>query len=214
MATEASATLQLMCNILSLTVIVTCVILKVPQIVSIFRSKSGRGISFGSVMLETCGYSIMLTYHFAMQYPLSTYFEYTFLVLQDLTLVTLLLHYSGKLKVKILPWFAVYFVVSSSFAFRFVPDVILQLAIGSGLPLSVGSKLMQIYSIVSKQDPGQVSAVTWGMAFYTTMARSVTTLVQTGDITVLANFATSCLLNLTLMVLVIYYRRISKKKLH
>ncbi|XP_041359466.1 solute carrier family 66 member 3-like [Gigantopelta aegis] len=204
--------LRYLCDFLSLTVVATCIILKVPQILSVSKAKSSKGVSLGSVLLEECGYSIMLTYQFAMEYPVSTYCEYGFLVLQDLTLILLILHYSSGVKVKFLPLFAIYFVCCVAIAFRFLPDVLLTTVISLVTPISAGSKLIQIAAILKSQDAGSVSPATWAMASYTTIVRSLTTVVLTGDVAILTNFASSATLNLLLTYLVLRYRRTDKKK--
>ncbi|KAK6188923.1 hypothetical protein SNE40_005000 [Patella caerulea] len=210
----SSASLLLLSNVLSISVILACIVIKLPQILSMIRGGSSKGVRLSSVLLEECGYSIMLTYHFAMNYPIATYFEYTFLVLQDLIVIVLILGYNEKLNLTALPFFALYMCVFSCFAMNMVPGYVLKTAISLCTPISTSSKLIQLVSIVRNQDPGTVSAATWGMAFYTTMARSITTLIQTGDVRVLINFGISCLLNFSLTIMVLYYRRSSKKKLY
>ncbi|KAK3090141.1 hypothetical protein FSP39_009475 [Pinctada imbricata] len=83
---DSSATQQF-CYFLSFTVTLTCFVVKVPQILSIVQSKSCKGVSLSSLILEECGYSVMLTYNFAKEYPFSAYSEYPFLVLQGIPFI-------------------------------------------------------------------------------------------------------------------------------
>ncbi|ESO92385.1 hypothetical protein LOTGIDRAFT_216891 [Lottia gigantea] len=214
MAEESSALLQFICNSLSIFVITVCIVIKLPQILSLIKAGSSKGLSLSSVLLEECGYSIMLTYHFARGYPITTYFEYTFLVLQDLIIILLILGYDDKFGISTLAYFASYLFVFISFSMGMVPDIFLTTAISLCTPLAMSSKLIQLFKIVKNQDPGQVSATTWGLAFCSTFARCITTLIQTGDKAVLINFSLSCFLNFSLTSLVIYYRHDKKKKFY
>ena len=54
MASAMSGMLHILCNFLSVTVIITCLVLKVPQIFTVFKQKSSKGLSINSVLLELC----------------------------------------------------------------------------------------------------------------------------------------------------------------
>ncbi|XP_025110124.1 mannose-P-dolichol utilization defect 1 protein-like [Pomacea canaliculata] len=204
--------MQLLCNVLSTVVVVSCLILKLPQIIAVVGERSTKGISIASVLLELTGYSIMLTYHFALTYPLLTYLEYCFLVPQDLFLLAAILWYERKLQLKVLAAFVLYCIVVYAVAFRIVPDIVLQLLITSSTPLSVTSKLLQIFKVLRLKDAGNISAVTWAIATYGTLIRSFTAAVQTGDVAVLLNFFASFCLNALMVTLIIYFRVKKHKK--
>ncbi|XP_076462687.1 solute carrier family 66 member 3-like [Babylonia areolata] len=210
----ASATdnMLILCNVLSATVILACLVLKVPQISAVVKQGSSKGLSLNSVLLELWSYSTMLTYHYAMSYPLPTYLEYAFLVPQDLVLLTVVLHSRGSLTTKTIPLFSLYAVVCYALAFRLVPDLVLTACISVVAPVSMSSKLLQILSMVSTKDAGTVSATTWALATFCTLARSITTLVQTGDMAVLLNFAVSFSLNVAMTTIIIFYRVKKPKK--
>lgn len=139
-----------------------------------------------------------------MGYPLSTYIEYCFLVPQDIILLALVLKYTGKFSMNTVAMFVCYIAVCVAFAFRMVPDPFLTASIGFNAPVSIVSKLLQIMTLLRTRDAGNVSAVTWGMATYSTLSRSATTLFQTGDLAVLGSFAISFVLNGFMTSLVLY----------
>ncbi|KAK3599854.1 hypothetical protein CHS0354_022426 [Potamilus streckersoni] len=209
----ASAT-ESICDLLSLSVISLCFVVKFPQIWIIFKSRDTRSLSFESVLLEQCGYSIMLSYSFAMDYPLSTYFEYTFLVLQDMVLIMLMLHTNDSFSWKLIPSFLLYFAVYTTIAYRLVPDAVLKFAMSLGTPLSIFSKSTQILTLYRRKDPGQLSLTTWAIVSYGCLARFFTTAVKTGDIFVLLNFGTGAALNLTVVSMIIYYGQRKRQKLY
>ncbi|XP_048762061.2 solute carrier family 66 member 3-like [Ostrea edulis] len=200
------------CNFLSYSVILTCLIVKIPQILSVLNAKSTKGLSLSSVLLEEIGYSIMLTYNFAKNYPIASYLEYPVLVLQDFILIVAILHFDGLLKVKILPVFFLYVFMCSGIAFRWFPDVILTTAISSVTPLSFSSKFAQIKLLYTSKAPGQVSLATWSIVAYGATARVVTSYFLTGDPVVILNFCVAATMNVTISCMILYYRQLVKDK--
>ncbi|XP_063441936.1 solute carrier family 66 member 3-like [Mytilus trossulus] len=209
-----SSGVEIFCNILSTTVIIGGLSLKIPQIISVVKASSTRGLSFSGVILEECAYSIMLTYHFASGYPLMTYLEYTVCVLQDLVLIMLILHYNDQFSLMSIIWFVVYFAVYNCIAFRIFPDFIVNASINLVTPLSVFSKAAQIKTLWEKKDSGHVSLTTYSIAAYGCIARVVTTAFQTADVAVLINYITSGSLNLVIVALIIVYSQNKKHKLY
>ena len=54
MASALSNMLTVLCSFLSVTVIIACLVLKVPQIFRVLKEKSSKGLSMNSVLLELC----------------------------------------------------------------------------------------------------------------------------------------------------------------
>ncbi|XP_060605213.1 solute carrier family 66 member 3-like [Ruditapes philippinarum] len=211
---EASAYLENICNFLSMTVVALCIIMKVPQIWSAFKSGNTKGISLGSVMLEQSGYSILLSYSYAMEYPIGTYLETAFLLLQNFLLLGLIIHTRDMLSPKVFILFVLYMVVYLSIAYRLVPDFILKSVISLNMPLGVSSKLTQIVALYKSKDPGRLSAVTWSIAGYGCYVRILTSFVQTGDIFIILSFTCGATLNTTIVFMILYYTHIKSKKLY
>ncbi|XP_061182638.1 solute carrier family 66 member 3-like [Saccostrea echinata] len=200
------------CHFLSYSVILSSLIVKVPQIISVLNAKNTKGLSLSSVLLEEVGYSIMLTYSFAMGYPLASYFEYTVLVLQDFILIVAVLHFDGILKMKTIPVFLLYFLVYTGIAFRWFPDIILTAVISLVTPLSFTSKLAQIKLLYTSKNPGQVSLMTWCIVTYGATARILTSFFLTGDFGVILNFTVAASMNMTISCMIFYYRQLAKDK--
>lgn len=197
---------------LSYSVILTSLFVKVPQILSVLNARSTKGLSLSSVLLEEIGYSILLTYNFALGYPLASYFEYTVLVLQDFILIIAILHFDGLLKIHTLPAFLLYFLVYTGIAFRWFPDFVLTTVISLVTPLSFSSKFAQIKLLYTSKNPGQVSLATWGIVAYGATARVVTSCVLTGDPGVILNFCVAASMNTFISCMVVYYRQQAKAK--
>lgn len=197
---------------LSYSVILTSLFVKVPQILSVLNARSTKGLSLSSVLLEEIGYSILLTYNFALGYPLASYFEYTVLVLQDFILIIAILHFDGLLKIHTLPAFLLYFLVYTGIAFRWFPDFVLTTVISLVTPLSFSSKFAQIKLLYTSKNPGQVSLATWGIVAYGATARVVTSCVLTGDPGVILNFCVAASMNTFISCMIVHYRQQAKAK--
>lgn len=197
---------------LSYSVILTSLFVKVPQILSVLNARSTKGLSLSSVLLEEIGYSILLTYNFALGYPLASYFEYTVLVLQDFILIIAILHFDGLLKIHTLPAFLLYFLVYTGIALRWFPDFVLTTVISLVTPLSFSSKFAQIKLLYTSKNPGQVSLATWGIVAYGATARVVTSCVLTGDPGVILNFCVAASMNTFISCMVVHYRQQAKAK--
>ncbi|XP_074642847.1 solute carrier family 66 member 3-like [Tubulanus polymorphus] len=200
------------CDMLGAAVVIACLFLKVPQIYNILKSGSSKGLSLPSVMMEFWCYTVNLTYGLANSYPLSTYFEYTLLVLQDVIVLILIVHYRKMFQPFMLFGAVVYLALSISIALGFWPKVIMGLIISMNMPMICGSKLTQFYKIYSSKKAGQVSLVSWSIASCTSGTRIVTTLLLTGDVVLMSNFVVGFLLNLTNAIAIIYYGRVDKKR--
>ncbi|CAE1169524.1 PQLC3 [Acanthosepion pharaonis] len=185
---------------------------KMPQIYSVFKAKKTKSISLKSLIVEGFGHSVMLTYHFALHYPFSSYSEYTFLVPQDLILITLLLFYDDLFSLKVSSYYLLYLGFFYLLAFNKLPFVLLKMTMMLSTPISVISKLLQIHALFITKDAGQLNLATWCLLGTSSLARLFTTLVLTGDFVVLINFGCSVILNFLIAAMIIYYRKAAKKK--
>lgn len=211
---EASAQLVFVCNFLSMTVVALCVIMKVPQIISAFRKGNTKGISLSSVLLEQSGYSILLSYSYAMEYPVATYLETAFLLLQNFLLLGLIIHTRDMLSPKVFVLFVLYIVVYFSIAYKVLPDILIKSVISLNTPLGVSSKLTQIAELYRSKDPGRLSAITWSIAGYGCYVRVLTNFVQTRDVFIILSFSCGALLNTTIVAMILYYTHQKRTKLY
>ncbi|XP_058879611.1 solute carrier family 66 member 3-like isoform X1 [Acipenser ruthenus] len=155
-----------------------------------------------------CRYIVVLSYQSYYEYPLSAYLEYPILIAQDVILLVLVFYYNGNLSHCLLP--AVLFVaVWPLITFQ---KWIIDLAMSLCTFISAASKFAQLQCLWEIRDAGQVSALTWGMAIYTSLARIFTTLMTTGDFQVLARFLIMLLLNGWVTATIVYYRRAGIKQ--
>ncbi|XP_013404252.1 PQ-loop repeat-containing protein 3 [Lingula anatina] len=205
-ALERYPYVALLCHALSSSVVGFCLILKLPQILSVIKAGNSKGLSLRSIALELASYTTMLTYQFAHRYPVENYFEYTFLVVQDLLLLYTVLSQEDKLNSTAFLGLGIYLSIFSTFAFGVWPSWLMAVAMGSVIPISLTSKVLQLWNIYQTKDSGQVSLATWVIASYACFARVFTTLVKTRDVIVLTNLAINAVLNSNLVLCIWYFR--------
>ncbi|TKS86279.1 PQ-loop repeat-containing protein 3 [Collichthys lucidus] len=180
-----------------------CFVLKFPQIFVLMRAKSTTGVSLNSLLLELVGFIVFVTYQMYYDYPPPTYLEYPILIAQDVILLLLILHYSGSLRQSLI--YALVFV--GGWRLLTVEKWIIDLAMSLCTFISAASKFAQLQCLWKSKDAGQVSALSWGMATYTCIARIYTTTVTTGDMQVLVRFIVMTSLNMWVLLTVLYYQR-------
>ncbi|PWA16497.1 hypothetical protein CCH79_00004713 [Gambusia affinis] len=196
-------------HIANFSTLFVCMVLKFPQIFVLMRAKCSTGISLNSLLLELIGFIVFVTYQMYYNYPPPTYLEYPILIAQDVILLLLILYYNGSLRQSLIVLRLV-----GGWRLLTVERWIIDLAMSLCTFISAASKLAQLQCMWNSKDAGQVSALSWGMATYTCMARIYTTSVTTGDMQVLVRFVAMTLLNFWVLLTVIYYqqRRSSSSK--
>ncbi|XP_005867328.1 PREDICTED: PQ-loop repeat-containing protein 3 [Myotis brandtii] len=88
---------------------------------------------------------------------------------------------------------------------------IIDLAMNLCTFISAASKFAQLQCLWKTQDSGAVSALTWGLASYTSATRIITTLMTTNDLTILIRFVVTLALNLWVTATVLRYRKTGVK---
>lgn len=143
---------------LGVGIICAASIVKVPQILKLVRSRSGRGVSVAAYALETASFVISLAYSARRGYAFSTYGETALIAVQNVVIGALVLAYAGRAGVAA-AWVAV---VAAGVAALFGDGVVdmptlTWLQAGAGA-LSAASKLPQIWTIYQEGGTGQLSA--------------------------------------------------------
>lgn len=202
---DANSWLLRLCSFLSYTVVLNTFYFKAPQIYAIIHSGSSSGVSLTSVILEWIAYSIMLTYHFAMEYPLETYVEIILMVAQDCLLLLVILANRNMISTSIIPYSFAYIVGLAAIALNWLSEGLMMIAIGVSTPILCWSKIDQLMEILWSQDPGSLSALSWFIAVYDTGVRILTTMVITKDMPMFINLTTSEVLNIAVFFSIMYY---------
>ncbi|GAA5896601.1 hypothetical protein JCM8208_004243 [Rhodotorula glutinis] len=183
-------------------------ILKVPQILTVVKSGSARGLSLSSYVLDTAATAITVAYNLRSGFPFSTYGEMVFLLAQNAVLITLITSYSPRPTLPRLLPLALFF---STLAYALsntalVPPSTLAFLQTLTIPISLSSKLPQIVSNARAGSTGQLSAFLVFNSLAGCLARVFTTRTETADPVLLWGFALGALLNGVLALQMVLYR--------
>lgn len=184
-------------------------LIKLPQILTIVSSKSVEGLSATTFLVETFGYTYNLAAHYREGYPLSTYGEFSVLLLQDYVILYLLYRYTGRSQfgVAVVLSFIVSLLVFCSHLF---PIQLLELMTLGNVAVVILSRTPQVYANFVNASTGALSAFTcWGL-FLGACARVFTTLQDVDSLNILAGYLISALLNGIIAFQVVYYKYLKK----
>lgn len=193
----------LLSKVLSYGILFGAMIVKVPQIINIIRSKSTQGLSPIMYGLENISYMIAIVYNFRYDYPFSTFGESVFLLIQGFILVGLFALYNKRLALIALG--LPVFLAMAYYLYVLCPLEQLAFFQAGTIALFASSRLPQIYSNYRNGTTGVLSIVTVMMNFFGNTARIFTTLQEVKDGVVLAQVICSWLLNGILFSQLIYY---------
>jgi mannose-P-dolichol utilization defect protein 1 len=166
---------------------------------------SAQGLSLLSYLIETLSYTITLAYNIRQDNPFSTFGEILFITLQNMIIASLILSYS-KQTLLVLPLLALFGAVFYGLQ---QPDMIA----GSGMatlyaatiPLSLASKVPQIWTNFRNKSTGQLSVFTVMNYFLGSAARVFTTYAELDDPLMLLGTLLATGLNLLLVLQVFLY---------
>ncbi|KAJ7162088.1 hypothetical protein C8R46DRAFT_1103436, partial [Mycena filopes] len=174
-------------------------IVKVPQVMLIVNAKSARGLSLIAYVLETLSYAITLEYSYRNEFPFSTYGENFFLTIQNVLITLLIIIYapgkSDKTTNALMAALSLLLFLFGTSLLSLPHLALLQL---TTLPLSLFSKLPQIFQNARAKSTGQLSAFAVVAQVLGCAARLFTTATEVNDSIVAAGFALALLLNLVL----------------
>jgi mannose-P-dolichol utilization defect protein 1 len=186
-------------------------LMKVPQIISIKRSGSAKGVSPLMYYLDSVVLLVSSAYGFRKDMPFSTYGEAYFLLAQNLIILFQIHFYSKKLGSFVVK--ALLFAAVVLYLFPLLGDSVVSIplpllaTLQTVLPVPVGalSRIPQIYAIYANSSAGAVSLLMFLMNTAGAVARIFTTLTEVNDFAVLAGYLSSTLLNGIITAQIIYY---------
>ncbi|CAI9736594.1 Hypothetical predicted protein [Octopus vulgaris] len=191
-------------KIFSYGIIIGSVLVKLPQIIKIVNSKSGRGINLFSVTMELGAISASVSYGYASKFPFSSYGESIFLAVQTLIVGMLVLSYQQK-SLHVLLYLGTYCTIMSVLLSSMMPYAFLKFLQTSIIPVITFSKLLQAFENYKNQSTGQLSAITIFLLFAGALARIFTSMQETGDSLLMTTFIVSASLNGLIAFQLLYY---------
>ncbi|XP_059472669.1 solute carrier family 66 member 3 [Neocloeon triangulifer] len=204
--------LHMISDVLSIITISLCLILKVPQILNLYKLKSAKGMNLPGLFLELTSYTVMTCYNYCNNYSLMSYMEYPIILFQELILIFLVLKYKNLVNTTSIAGFGVYLAILAAFALRIVPTVVLSFMAPLCTPISASSKIVQLVALLRSKDSESISVLTWFLSAFTNFSRIFTIYLDSADLTLLTNFGISTFLSTSMMVATIYYKNPKKEK--
>lgn len=193
--------LTMVSNLLGIAIVVGSSLIKIPQLYTIY-TKSSRGLSLSAFSLETIAYFVNYVYGYVHAYPFTTYGENLTLTFQNIIIVGFIL----KSKIKTI-LFAIF-----TLSFIFTPKEFVDITFTLSIPLSLASKLPQIFSNYRNKSTGSLSPITTFAQFAGCCVRVLTSIKNAnGDIPMTVSFAGAAALNGVLILQIITY---SSKQQH
>lgn len=186
-------------------------LVKLPQIVKIYRNRSGEGISLVSVTLDLSAITVYASYSYVKAFPFSAWGDSAFLAVQTVVIGAMILHYAVK-PAQALLYLLGYLVVCYVLMGGITPVEILWTMQGFNIPVLLAGKLMQALMNYKNGHTGQLSAVTLFMLFFGSLARIFTSIQETGDTMVIVTYVASSFANTVLVLQLLYYWNVDIRK--
>lgn len=187
---------------LGIGIVVGGAIVKVPQIITILKHRSAKGISLASFLLETCAYEIVLVYNTRLHNPFSTYGEVLFMTSQNV-LISLFIVYYNEERHLVGPLLAGF--GGGYLLLNIIPSWLMSVLYAAQIPIGLASKIPQIRANYKNQSTGQLSVFAVLNYFVGTSARAFTTWTELDDPIMLGGNLLASVLNGVLVIQVIMY---------
>lgn len=190
---------------IGLGIVVGGSLVKLPQILKILANGTARGVSGTSYLLESLAYSVTLAYNYRHGNPFSTYGETVFVLGQNVIILALM----GLLDRKLLDYGVLLAVLGGVnyvlYDGSYTPDSQLTLYQTLTIPVSILSKLPQIWANFQAQSTGQLSVFTVVLFFAGSLARVFTTWREVNDQVILLGYVLATVLNGILVLQMVQY---------
>ncbi|KRY12048.1 Mannose-P-dolichol utilization defect 1 protein, partial [Trichinella patagoniensis] len=191
-----SECVSLVCSrLLGVGIVAGASLVKVPQILNIVFARSGAGVSVFSQLLELLCYTAAVAYSINKNYHFSAWGESLFLSLQTFIIIFLVLYYYKR--------FIALTVVSSFYGFccyhvynGSVWENVLDSVQMMTIVIMFIARATQAVDNYIHKSTGQLSAVTYILLFLGSLARIFTSIKETGDNMIIAQYMMSTLMNL------------------
>lgn len=139
---------------LGLGIVIGGSIVKIPQIITIVKDKSAKGLSITSFLLETIAYQIVLVYNLRLHNPFSTFGEVFFMTIQNIIICLLIAYYHLKSRnlISFVCLFTLLFIMLIT-----IPSWLMSILYAAQIPIGLASKIPQIRSNYLNKSTGQLS---------------------------------------------------------
>ncbi|AYU77365.1 PQ loop repeat [Leishmania donovani] len=199
---------ELVSNYLSYAVVVGSSILKVPQILKVWHNHKADGISLLSLLIELLSYIISTSWGVVQGLPFRDCGENIFITLQLVVLLLLVAKLQKSTRRASLA-LATELLALCAFASGQVPRTIHEYVLSGQVFFNMFSRVPQIYANYRTRCRGQLSFLTFFLAFGGGVARVLTTSLNVswdkGKAVLLVQFGVAATLNAVILAQILYY---------
>lgn len=192
-------------------IIAGSILVKVPQIIKLVKANSGEGVSIPSLFTEMTALTFTMAYSVHKQFPFSSWGEALFMSIQNLMLVSLIFYY-GKNYVGTLLFAPCFVGITYVLCSPYTPANVVTKLQEFTLIISAVSKFLQVWANFSNGHTGQLSFITIALLSGGSLARVFTSVQETGDVLVIAQFLIACSLNFLILGQMVWYWNVSGEK--
>uniref|UniRef100_A0A1I7ZXN8 Mannose-P-dolichol utilization defect 1 protein homolog n=1 Tax=Steinernema glaseri TaxID=37863 RepID=A0A1I7ZXN8_9BILA len=191
-------------RLLGLAITAGSLLLFVPQIIKIYASKSGAGISLPSQLLGLLACAGTAAYSFESGFVFSQWGDSFFVAVQTVVIIMQILYYSDA-SAYAFAFLAFCWAMTFAVVGHHIPFEVLTFIQASTIPIVIVAKGIQIIENFRQGSTGQLSLISVLLQFGGCVARVFTSLQETGDNLIIVNFAIATLLNGVILSQVLYY---------
>ncbi|XP_050530394.1 mannose-P-dolichol utilization defect 1 protein homolog [Daktulosphaira vitifoliae] len=184
-------------------------LVKLPQVLKVWNSKSAKGISLVNVSMDLFAVTTNVVYSYASNFPFSAWGDSFFILIQTLIIVILVLKYNISKKVSTL-FTVLYCTLFLALISGYVPKDYLWTAQLISIPLMFYGKLTQGYVNYKNKGTGQLSIATCILLFLGSSVRVFTSIQETGDLLLIWAFLLATIANFIIVVQFYYYKKPQK----
>mmetsp|Transcript_20981 Transcript_20981/g.45372 ORF Transcript_20981/g.45372 Transcript_20981/m.45372 type:complete len:228 (+) Transcript_20981:186-869(+) len=203
-------------NILNYAMFAGGLLIKMPQIVAILRTKTVKGMSETSLATEFLACLSLCGYNLLMGHPFKTWGEMALIGLQC-GIQTLLFWYLTTEKISPAPRIAcVLAVVAASAAVwgGLLPTHLYPILGLTQSALGAFARVPQIILNFRQRHTGNQSVITWGLSLAGNTVRIITTWASVDDLVALGGYVVAFILNGTLVLQILAFRKHTQEVLY
>ena len=196
-------------NLFGIVIFMMSWTLKVPQIISIYKNKSSKGVS--SMSIYTDFFNVVASGLNCMKFnlPFSIYGEFISLILQNLIIVILYAYYNRNNNTKIIAFIII--LITSILCFIGIytdiyPSIVWDFIAASNLPFVTISRGSQYISLYKNKEVGSLSIESFLMRTFKNLIKMITLILETDKYILILNQGYNALLGLIMIIMILYYK--------
>ncbi|XP_075242260.1 mannose-P-dolichol utilization defect 1 protein homolog [Convolutriloba macropyga] len=197
---------QILSKVVSYFIMTVSLLVKVPQVIKVYNARSGDGLNYLSLLIETTGFTAHFTYCMALNYPFSIYGDAIVTFLQTVLILCMKMHFEGK-KVESVFTFSTIIAVALFLSSGFPSKQSLTYFNRFGFSIMMFGGLSQIYTNFKTKSTGQISLMSMMMAFTICTLRVLTVLQESNDKGLAVGAGLACVILGTIILQIKLYEK-------